>query len=157
MIERRGCARLLFESADAVGVAREFGRQYFDGDIPVKPLIVSAIDHAHAATSQRREDLIDADPLADGYWRVRRSQILGFTLPGGDEQRVFFEEAIRRGVMTQQQFDLAAQVRVVWTGGEQERRGGLFLRQPAEETQFYDLRFARVNPGQGAQRFVERH
>jgi hypothetical protein len=49
MIQRGQSARLATEARQPLRVARELGRQGFDGDIAPELAIVRAIDLAHAA------------------------------------------------------------------------------------------------------------
>ena len=67
MIEGAGRSRLLLESFQPVGICREGRRQDFDGDVPVELGVAGAIDLAHAAGAELRDDLVGADPFADQF------------------------------------------------------------------------------------------
>ena len=58
MVERRGGARLLLEAAQPIGIGRERGGQDLDRDLASEPRVARAVDLAHAAGAERREDLV---------------------------------------------------------------------------------------------------
>ncbi|MNC94504.1 hypothetical protein D3C83_113750 [compost metagenome] len=64
MVERGKGARLAFEADDGVAVRRDRRRQDFDRDRAAKAKVAGAIDLAHAAGADRRDDLIGADARA---------------------------------------------------------------------------------------------
>jgi hypothetical protein len=66
VIELAGRARLLLEAVHAVRVGREGLGDQFDGDIPTEARIAGAVDLAHPAGPEPADDLVRADPGADG-------------------------------------------------------------------------------------------
>ena len=58
MIERGDGASLLLETAEAVGVAGEGFGEHFERDLAAKAGVAGAVDFAHAAGTQRRNDLV---------------------------------------------------------------------------------------------------
>ena len=85
VIERRQHPRFALEAREAFGMAREEPRQDFDRNVPTEPLIVSAIDFAHATDAQWRADRIGSEPSADEWplasdvrsperWRLQKAQ-----------------------------------------------------------------------------------
>jgi hypothetical protein len=60
MIERRRCARFLFEPLDTLAVAGEFTRNNFDRDIAIEPRIARAIHLAHAAGANEADHFVRA-------------------------------------------------------------------------------------------------
>ena len=57
MVERGDGAGLAFEPRARIGIGGDLGRQDFDRDRAVEPRIAGAIDLAHAARAERRDDL----------------------------------------------------------------------------------------------------
>ena len=82
MVERGGGARLLLEAAQAIGVGGERGGQDLDRHVAPEPRIARAIDLAHAAGAERRDDLVraEADTRSQGHrgWKRRRLYPPGF-------------------------------------------------------------------------------
>ena len=66
MVQRRGRAGLLLESMEAIGVGRERDRQDLDRHVTTQPRIARAVDVAHAARANERDDFIGAEPCAGG-------------------------------------------------------------------------------------------
>jgi hypothetical protein len=62
MVERSDRARLLLEPPQALGIARNVGRQHLDGHIATETQIARAVDLAHPASAERRENLVRAEP-----------------------------------------------------------------------------------------------
>ena len=58
MIERSDGASLLLETPQAVGIGGERGGQNFDGDIASQTLIAGAINLAHAARADQRNEFV---------------------------------------------------------------------------------------------------
>ncbi len=56
--------RLALEPLTAARVARQIGRQHFDGDRAIETRVAGAIDLAHAARAEQAEDLERAEPAA---------------------------------------------------------------------------------------------
>jgi hypothetical protein len=65
-VQRRGRAGFLLESMEAIDVGRECAGQYLDRNVTPEPRIARAIDLAHAAGSDRRGDLVDAEAGTGG-------------------------------------------------------------------------------------------
>src|SRR5262245_12542335 len=65
MVERRCDARLALEAFDRLRIARQLGRQDFDGDLPAKPAVLGAIDDTHTATAELFDDAVVRKGLAD--------------------------------------------------------------------------------------------
>ena len=64
MIEGRGGPRLAIEPGRGIGVAIESRRDELDRDLASKTGIARAIHVAHAAATERRDELVDADDHA---------------------------------------------------------------------------------------------
>lgn len=58
VVKRSYCARLLFKTAEAVGVESERFMEDFQSNVATQTGILGAIDLAHAAGTQRRVDFI---------------------------------------------------------------------------------------------------
>ena len=71
MVQRRGGAGFLLESMEAVGVGGERDGQDLDRHVTTQPRIARAIDLAHAAGADDRDDFIGAEPLAGGEGHYR--------------------------------------------------------------------------------------
>ena len=61
MRQRRDCMRLALEARQAIRIGRELRRQDLDRDLATQLRVARAIDLAHAAGADRRDDLVDAD------------------------------------------------------------------------------------------------
>src|SRR5437867_1175086 len=78
MVERGGGPRFLLKAAEAIGIGRELRGQDLDGDIASEARIARAVDLAHAAGANGRDDLIRAEPRAGrechapSYYSARR-------------------------------------------------------------------------------------
>ena len=66
MIERGEDLRLALEAGEAVGIGGEGRWQELEGDVAVEPRVARAVDLAHAAGADCRDDLVWAQPAA---WR----------------------------------------------------------------------------------------
>ena len=62
MIERREHARLTLEAHQAVGVGGDRRRDDLDRDVAAQPRVARAIDLAHPAGTDQRDDVMAADP-----------------------------------------------------------------------------------------------
>ncbi len=51
---------------DAVGIGGERGRQDLDRNVATEPRVVRAVDLAHAAGAERRDDVVRAEPVTGG-------------------------------------------------------------------------------------------
>ena len=65
MIQSRGCAGLPQQPGPGGSVVEAGLRQDLDGHVPIELLVVSAVDHAHAAFAELFCDLIMTERLAD--------------------------------------------------------------------------------------------
>ncbi len=61
MVEGGRSPGLLLESAQAVDVVGHLGRQHLDRDLAIEALVVGAVDLAHAAGPEWRDDLVRAE------------------------------------------------------------------------------------------------
>src|SRR5439155_809261 len=61
MIQRRQHLGFALEAGHALGVGGEVGEQDFERDVAVQARVASAIDFAHAARAEQRDDLVRAD------------------------------------------------------------------------------------------------
>ena len=61
VIELRNCAGLTFEPLAELRVGRKVLGQDFDRDDPIEPRITPLVDLAHAASPERRKDLVWAE------------------------------------------------------------------------------------------------
>ncbi len=66
MVERRDRARLAVEPMEAVGVVRRRVGQQLQGDLAPQTRVAGAVDLAHAALSERSEDLVGAELFSGG-------------------------------------------------------------------------------------------
>ena len=66
MVECGRSPSLLLESAQAIGVVGHLGRQHLDRDLAIEALVVGAVDLAHAAGTQWRDDLVRAEARTRG-------------------------------------------------------------------------------------------
>ena len=64
MIQRREHLRLAAEPRQPIGVAGHARRQDLHGHVAAQPRIAGAIDLAHPAAAQQRDDLIRPDPIS---------------------------------------------------------------------------------------------
>ena len=58
MRDRRDEPRFAFEPREHLGPARHFGGKDFDSDFATETRVTRAIDLAHAARADRRDDLV---------------------------------------------------------------------------------------------------
>ena len=63
MIERRQVLRFAAETCQAIRIVRHVGQQELDRDVPVELRIAGAIDLAHSACADARQELVGADVL----------------------------------------------------------------------------------------------
>ena len=63
MVERGHGAGFTPESRQALRIGGDLGRQHLERDIAAEPRIVRAIDVAHPAGTEGRQDLVGADAL----------------------------------------------------------------------------------------------
>ena len=63
MIQRRGGARLLLESMEAIGIGRDGRGQDLDGHVTPEPCVARAVHLAHAAGAEGRHDLVRTEPV----------------------------------------------------------------------------------------------
>src|SRR5437879_4594823 len=61
MIERGEHLRFTLEAGHAVGVGGEVREQDFERDVAAETRVASAVDFAHAARAEQRDDLVRAD------------------------------------------------------------------------------------------------
>ena len=64
MIQRRGSPRFLLEALQAFRIGGERGRQHFDGHVAAEPRVARAVDLAHPAGANEREDIVGAEASA---------------------------------------------------------------------------------------------
>ena len=64
VVDRGERFRLASEAVEPRAIACDVGRQHFDGHIAPQPRIARAIDLAHAAGAQQREDFVEAKASA---------------------------------------------------------------------------------------------
>ena len=72
MIEPRDDACLALEASSSLRIRGEIGRQHLDGHEAVEARVARLVDLSHAAGCEKRDDLIGAQPRADGKARGRR-------------------------------------------------------------------------------------
>jgi len=63
VVERRSRPRLRLEPLEPRGIRRRLGRQHLDRHLAAESRIARAEHHAHAARTERRNDVIRAEPL----------------------------------------------------------------------------------------------
>jgi hypothetical protein len=61
MIQRRDRPRFVFESAQTIRVICHRRGEHFDGDVAIKTRIAGAVDFAHPASAERRDDFVRAE------------------------------------------------------------------------------------------------
>ena len=66
VVERRDGLGLALEARQAVGMGGHVLGQHLDRDLAAEPRVARAIDLAHPARAERRDDLVGAEP---GAWR----------------------------------------------------------------------------------------
>src|SRR5438105_3539784 len=66
MIQRGDRVGFALEALAMLGVHRQIWREHFDGDVAVQARIARAIDFAHPARAERREDFVWAEARAGG-------------------------------------------------------------------------------------------
>ena len=71
MIQAGGRARFLLEAPPPFGVRREVGRQHLQRDIAAQPAVVRAVDLAHPARGNRRNDVVASEARARSDCHVR--------------------------------------------------------------------------------------
>ena len=72
MIQRREHLRFALEARKTIGIARKCVRQDFDRDIAPEPRIARAVDVAHPAAADQRDDLVSPE---SGSTRQRHAAI----------------------------------------------------------------------------------
>ena len=70
MIERGEDLRFALEPRETIGIARECVRQDLQRDVAIELRVARAIDLAHAAGTERRDDFVEAESRADGERHV---------------------------------------------------------------------------------------
>src|SRR5262245_65501878 len=98
--------RFLLEAAQPVGVMGERSGQNFDRHLAPQPLIARAIDDAHPATPEQRQDFVRSDTLSREQLRGRLTELIRFERLRGDGERVVLHETPLRAVMEQTLFAL---------------------------------------------------
>ena len=66
MVERRQHLRFALEPREPFGIVRRTVRQDLDGDVAIELRVAGAVDLAHAARADRRDDFVRAKPRSDG-------------------------------------------------------------------------------------------
>ena len=61
MVQRRERLRFALEPREAIGIAGERVRQDLDRDVAIQLRVARAVDLAHAAFADRRDDFVDAE------------------------------------------------------------------------------------------------
>ncbi len=61
MGERSDRPRFLLETAQSLGIGREFRRQHLDRDVAIQPCVARPVHVAHPARADRRDDLVRAE------------------------------------------------------------------------------------------------
>src|SRR5262245_12375756 len=116
MVERRSGMRFLLEAAQPISIIGKRSWQHFDRHVTPQPFIMRAIDDAHPATSQQRQDFVHPDLLSEEQLRRRLAELFRFNPPCLKRQRVPLDKAPGRAVIAQQFFYLAAQIGVARAG-----------------------------------------
>src|SRR5262245_9298585 len=119
VIQASRCACFLFETAQAVRIARISRGEDFDGDVSIQARIARAINFTHSATSQQRRNFIVAELLAG-----QDSPLLGGRRLRAQAERRDVEEAVRLVVAGEQGFDFTSQ-RFVGSACLSQERGAL--------------------------------
>src|SRR5262245_13406688 len=109
-------------AAQPLGVMGQRCGQNFDRHLAPQPLIARAIDDAHPATPEQRQDFVRSDTLSREQLRGRLTELIRFERLRGDGERVVLHETPLRAVMPQQLFDLTEQAGVISTGIGQKGR-----------------------------------
>jgi hypothetical protein len=133
MIERGQHARLALEPCQAIGIAGEFGGQYFDRDVAREVCVVRPVDLPHSAGAQQGVEPVVAEHSAG---HVTRHDIVGGGGYGksGPRQEVFDNRVF------EQHFDLTPKVVVVDTRIREEAGALVWWRRVRGVIQrFYPL------------------
>jgi hypothetical protein len=77
MIERREQPGFALEASETVGILGERGWQYLERDLAVEPQIAGTIDLAHAARTNRGQDLERSNAASLGEGHQMSDGILG--------------------------------------------------------------------------------
>ena len=70
VMQRRQNLGLALESSEAVGIAGEPGRQYFDRDITLKLRVARPVHLAHSARANGRQYLVDSQSGSGRQWHA---------------------------------------------------------------------------------------
>ena len=62
MVQRRDRPRFMFESAQAIRVIGHRRGENLDGDVAIETRIAGAVDFAHPARPEQRDDFVRAEP-----------------------------------------------------------------------------------------------
>ena len=82
MIQRRERLRLAREARQAIRIARDGLWQDFQRDLAIQPCIARAVDLAHAAGPEERDDFVGTKPGAGSQRRKYRGMR---PIPSGDK------------------------------------------------------------------------
>ena len=88
MAQRRSCARLLFEPAHPMEISGEIGRKKFKRYPATQPFVLGKIDFAHAADTERREDLVRTNLLVGQQSRETVGKEFGGYFVGRSVEKV---------------------------------------------------------------------
>ena len=76
MIQCRRGASLLLKATETIRIRAKPGRQHFDRHVPPKAWIACPIHLSHAAFTNRREDFVGAELIANGEPHVLGSSLV---------------------------------------------------------------------------------
>src|SRR5262245_6030880 len=104
--------------------------QNFDRHVAPQSFITRAIEYAHPATPQQRQDFVRSDMLSWEQLRSCLTKLFRIKPPRLKRQRVPFDKALGRAVIAEQLFDLAAQFFIDRAGlGEESLARAKFVFQ----------------------------
>ena len=76
VIQRGERLRLAREAGEAIGIGSERLRQDLDRDVAIEPRVARAIDLAHAAGAEQRDDFVDVETRAGREEHEGRRRII---------------------------------------------------------------------------------
>src|SRR5215471_7169657 len=68
MVQRRSGASFELEAIEAIGVGRQRGGKYLDGDLAVQPRVACPVHLTHSAGADRAHDFIGTEASSRGEW-----------------------------------------------------------------------------------------
>jgi len=116
MVQRRKSLGFSFKAAEcATAVGWRIANELY-GHLATQPDVLRHVNHAHAATAQRRHNAIVANHSPHDRLLFLPDEQIGRNLQCGG-----FDEDLRLSVMSEQRFHFLAQLPITFAGSLQER------------------------------------